>query len=152
MDTARTKVFNLRVTPKELADFSHAARSMGLTMSQLMRILMQADIAKCTDIDISTLDKQNTLIVRFVEEKSIVSLSRQIRRFGNLMNQATRALNDLRARKSMSANFVAEKLIPIWETVNSVYEHYQDFEEDWGRMKLFLLKQDVTVLEERKAR
>ena len=34
-------------------------------MSQLMRILMQADIAKCGAIDATKLDENNVLVIRF---------------------------------------------------------------------------------------
>lgn len=49
-------------------------------MSQLMRILMQADIAKCGAIDATKLDENNVLVIRFVEEKSLRDLSDKNRR------------------------------------------------------------------------
>ena len=121
-------------------------------MSQLMRILMQADIAKCGAIDATKLDENNVLVIRFVEEKSLRDLSDKNRRIGNLLNQATRALNDLRKRKSMSANYVAERLLPIWEKVSSVYDRYQDYEEDWARIKLFLMQNDLKVIDKTESR
>lgn len=148
----RTKFFQLRISPSEHKHFSDAAKSLGLTMSQLMRILMQADIAKCGAIDATILDENNVLVIRFVEEKSLRDLSDKNRRIGNLLNQATRALNDLRNRKSMSANYVAERLLPIWEKVSSVYDRYQDYEEDWARIKLFLMQNDLKVIDKTESR
>lgn len=144
--TGRSKYFHLRLTPEEHERFASVSQSLGLSMSQLMRVLLQADIAKCGTLDAANLSENNVLVIRFVEEKSLHDLSVKNRRIGNLLNQATRALNDLRNRKSMSANYVAERLLPIWEKVSSVYDRYQDYEEDWARIKLYLMQNDLTVI------
>lgn len=144
--TELTKYFHLRVTPEELQHFADEAKALGLTMSQLMRIIMRADITKSDAVRASTKDSKSVLEIRFVEENSIEILTRQIRRIGVLLNQATRALNDLRRRKGMSANYVAERLMPINEKVNIVHEDFENFQADWGQMKLALLGHDLLVL------
>lgn len=144
--TELTKYFHLRVTPEELRHFADEAKALGLTMSQLMRIIMRADITKSDAVRTATEDSKSVLEIRFVEEYSIEILTRQIRRIGVLLNQATRALNDLRRRKGMSANYVAERLMPINEKVNIVHEDFENFQADWGQMKLALLGHDLLVL------
>lgn len=144
--TELTKYFHLRVTPEELRHFADEAKALGLTMSQLMRIIMRADIMKSDAVRTATEDSKSVLEIRFVEENSIEILTRQIRRIGVLLNQATRALNDLRRRKGMSANYVAERLMPINEKVNIVHEDFENFQADWGQMKLALLGHDLLVL------
>lgn len=144
--TELTKYFHLRVTPEELRHFADEAKALGLTMSQLMRIIMRADITKSDAVRTATEDSKSVLEIRFVEENSIEILTRQIRRIGVLLNQATRALNDLRRRKGMSANYVAERLMPINEKVNIVHEDFENFQADWGQMKLALLGHDLLVL------
>lgn len=144
--TELTKYFHLRVTPEELRHFAVKAKALGLTMSQLMRIIMRADITKSDAVRTATEDSKSVLEIRFVEENSIEILTRQIRRIGVLLNQATRALNDLRRRKGMSANYVAERLMPINEKVNIVHEDFENFQADWGQMKLALLGHDLLVL------
>lgn len=144
--TELTKYFHLRVTPEELRHFADEAKALGLTMSQLMRIIMRADITKSDAVRTATEDRKSVLEIRFVEENSIEILTRQIRRIGVLLNQATRALNDLRRRKGMSANYVAERLMPINEKVNIVHEDFENFQADWGQMKLALLGHDLLVL------
>lgn len=144
--TELTKYFHLRVTPEELRHFADEAKALGLTMSQLMRIIMRADIMKSDAVRTATEDSKSVLEIRFVEENSIEILTRQIRRIGVLLNQATRALNDLRRRKGMSANYVAERLMPINEKVNIVHEDFENFQADWGQRKLALLGHDLLVL------
>lgn len=144
--TELTKYFHLRVTPEELRHFADEAKALGLTMSQLMRIIMRADITKSDAVRTATEDSKSVLEIRFVEENSIEILTRQIRRIGVLLNQATRALNDLRRRKGMSANYVAERLMPINEKVNIVHEDFENYQADWGQMKLALLGHDLLVL------
>ncbi len=144
--TNRNKDFHLRVSEEEHEKFSKEAKALGLTNSQLMRIIMHADITKSDAVRISTKDSKSVLEIRFVEENSIEILTRQIRRIGVLLNQATRALNDLRRRKGMSANYVAERLMPINEKVNIVHEDFENFQADWGQMKLALLGHDLLVL------
>lgn len=144
--TELTKYFHLRVTPEELRHFADEAKALGLTMSQLMRIIMRADITKSDAVRTATEDSKSVLEICFVEENSIEILTRQIRRIGVLLNQATRALNDLRRRKGMSANYVAERLMPINEKVNIVHEDFENFQADWGQMKLALLGHDLLVL------
>ena len=144
--TELTKYFHLRVTPEELRHFADEAKALGLTMSQLMRIIMRANITKSDAVRTATEDSKSVLEIRFVEENSIEILTRQIRRIGVLLNQATRALNDLRRRKGMSANYVAERLMPINEKVNIVQEDFENFQADWGQMKLALLGHDLLVL------
>lgn len=144
--TNRNKDFHLRVSEEEHEKFSKEAKALGLTNSQLMRIIMHADITKSDAVRTSTKDSKSVLEIRFVEENSIEILTRQIRRIGVLLNQATRALNDLRRRKGMSANYVAERLMPINEKVNIVHEDFENFQADWGQMKLALLGHDLLVL------
>lgn len=144
--TNRNKDFHLRVSEEEHEKFSKEAKALGLTNSQLMRIIMHADITKSDAVRTSTKDSKSVLEIRFVEENSIEILTRQIRRVGVLLNQATRALNDLRRRKGMSANYVAERLMPINEKVNIVHEDFENFQADWGQMKLALLGHDLLVL------
>lgn len=144
--TERSMKFNLRVTPQELRHFADEAKSLGLTMSQLMRIIMQAEISKSDAVRATAQDSKTVLEIRFIEERSFEILTRQIRRIGVLLNQATRALNDLRRRKGMSANYVAERLMPINEKVNTVSEDFENFQADWGQMKLALLGRDLLVL------
>lgn len=144
--TNRNKDFHLRVSEEEHEKFSKEAKALGLTNSQLMRIIMRADITKNDAVRTATKDSKSVLEIRFVEENSIEILTRQIRRIGVLLNQATRALNDLRRRKGMSANYVAERLMPINEKVNIVHEDFENFQADWGQMKLTLLGHDLLVL------
>lgn len=144
--TELTKYFHLRVTPEELQHFADEAKALGLTMSQLMRIIMQAEISKSDAVRATAQDSKTVLEIRFIEERSFEILTRQIRRIGVLLNQATRALNDLRRRKGMSANYVAERLMPINEKVNTVSEDFENFQADWGQMKLALLGRDLLVL------
>lgn len=144
--TNRNKDFHLRVSEEEHEKFSKEAKALGLTNSQLMRIIMHADITKSDAVRTSTKDSKSVLEIRFVEENYIEILTRQIRRIGVLLNQATRALNDLRRRKGMSANYVAERLMPINEKVNIVHEDFENFQADWGQMKLALLGHDLLVL------
>lgn len=144
--TERSMKFNLRVTPQELRHFADEAKTLGLTMSQLMRIIMQAEISKSDAVRTTAQDSKTVLEIRFIEERSFEILTRQIRRIGVLLNQATRALNDLRRRKGMSANYVAERLMPINEKVNTVSEDFENFQADWGQMKLALLGRDLLVL------
>lgn len=144
--TERSMKFNLRVTPQELHHFDDEAKALGLTMSQLMRIIMQAEISRSDAVRTTSKDSKSILEIRFVEENSIEILTRQIRRIGVLLNQATRALNDLRRRKGMSANYVAQRLMPINEKVNIVHDDFENFQADWGQMKLALLGHDLLVL------
>ena len=144
--TQRSMKFNLRVTPQELQHFADEAKALGVTMSQLMRIIMRAEISKSDAIHNKAQGSESVLEIRFVEESSLEILTRQIRRIGVLLNQATRALNDLRRRKGMSANYVAERLMPINEKINTVYEDFEKFQADWGQMKLALLGHDLLVI------
>ena len=144
--TELTKYFHLRVTPEELQHFAAEAEALGLTMSQLMRIIMRADISKSDAVRIAVQDSKSALVINFIEERAFENLTFQIRRIGVLLNQATRALNDLRRRKGMSANYVAERLMPIKEKVDIVHEDFDSFQADWGQMKLALLGRDLLVL------
>lgn len=46
----------------------------------------------------------------------------------------------------MSANYVAQRLMPINEKVNIVHDDFENFQADWGQMKLALLGHDLLVL------
>lgn len=144
--TNRNKDFHLRVSEEEHEKFSKEAKALGLTNSQLMRIIMRAEISKSDAIRSKAQGNASVLEIRFIEESSLEILTRQIRRIGVLLNQATRALNDLRRRKGMSANYVAERLTPINEKVSIVREDFENFQADWGQMKLALLGHDLLVL------
>lgn len=144
--TSRNKDFHLRVSKEEHEKFSKEAKALKLTNSQLMRIIMQAELSKSDAVRTTAQDSKTVLEIRFIEERSFENLTRQIRRIGVLLNQATRALNDLRRRKGMSANYVAERLMPINEKVNTVSEDFENFQADWGQMKLALLGRDLLVL------
>lgn len=144
--TNRNKDFHLRVSEEEHEKFSKGAKALGLTNSQLMRIIMRAEISKSDAIRSKAQGNESVLEIRFIEESSLEILTRQIRRIGVLLNQATRALNDLRRRKGMSANYVAERLTPINEKVSIIHEDFENFQSDWGQMKLALLGHDLLVL------
>ena len=142
----RTKVFTIRLSPEEQAYFTAKAKSLGMSKAELIRFLMHADIAKVSMGTDSASREEKALVVRFVEDDSFELLTRQIRRIGVLLNQATRALNDLRRRKGMSANYVAERLNPIAEKVFAYSERFDHFESDWNRVKLSLLGEDLIVM------
>lgn len=116
----RSKYFHLRLTPDEHANLARMADSLGVSMSEMVRILARADVTRCSEGEDRGASGGGVLVVRFVEQETVADLASKMRRFGNLLNQATRALNDLRRRKDMSANYVAERLEPIAAGVDRV--------------------------------
>lgn len=109
----RSKYFHLRLTPDEHANLARMADSLGVSMSEMVRILARADVTRCSEGEDLGASGGDALVVLFVEQETVADLANKMRRFGISLNQATRALNDLRCRKDMSANYVAERLEPI---------------------------------------
>ena len=133
------KVMHVRTTGDELKEFAAVARMLGLTNSELLRILLRADkqviwraVAHERD-----LEKERAVIYLAIDEE-VAELAQQIRRFGLLLNQATRALNDLRRRKSLAANYVAERLVPIEEKLTVIMQDFSAIKDEWE-----LLRRDI---------
>lgn len=76
---------NMRLTPDEKSRAVNLAESKGLSVSQLMRILIKLP-AECTDID----GIQTAVII---DRSSVPKLEREMRRWGHHYNQAVHALN-----------------------------------------------------------
>ena len=71
---------NMRLTPDEKSRAVNLAESKGLSVSQLMRILIKLP-AECTDID----GIQTAVII---DRSSVPKLEREMRRWGHHYNQA----------------------------------------------------------------
>ena len=78
---------NVRVTPDEKSRAINLAKSKGLSVSQLMRVLIQLP-AECADAD----GIQTAVII---DRSSVPKLEREMRRWGHHYNQAVHALNRL---------------------------------------------------------
>ena len=78
---------NVRVTPDEKSRAINLAKSKGLSVSPLMRVLIQLP-AECADAD----GIQTAVII---DRSSVPKLEREMRRWGHHYNQAVHALNRL---------------------------------------------------------
>ena len=76
---------NLRVTPDEKSRAIDLAKSKGLSVSQLMRVLIKLP-AECVDAD-----GFHTAVI--IDRGSVPKLEREMRRWGHHYNQAVHALN-----------------------------------------------------------
>lgn len=76
---------NMRLTPDEKSRAIGLAKSKGLSVSQLMRVLIQLP-AECADAD----GIQTAVII---DRSSVPKLEREMRRWGHHYNQAVHALN-----------------------------------------------------------
>lgn len=76
---------NMRLTPDEKSRAVNLAKSKNLSVSQLMRILIQLP-AECADTD-----SIHTAVI--IDRSSVPKLEREIRRWGHHYNQAVHALN-----------------------------------------------------------
>lgn len=74
---------NVRVTPDEKSRAINLAKSKGLSVSQLMRVLIQLP-AECADAD----GIQTAVII---DRSSVPKLEREMRRWGHHYNQAVHA-------------------------------------------------------------
>lgn len=136
---ALDKVMHVRTTGDELKEFAAVARMLGLTNSELLRIMVRADKqliwrAAAQEKD---LEKERAVIYLAIDE-DVFALAQQIRRFGLLLNQATRSLNDLRRRKSLAANYVVERLVPIEEILTLIAQDFSAIKDEWE-----LLRRDI---------
>lgn len=136
---ALDKVMHVRTTGDELKEFAAVARMLGLTNSELLRIMVRADKqviwrAAAQERD---LEKERAVIYLAIDE-DVFALAQQIRRFGLLLNQATRSLNDLRRRKSLAANYVVERLVPIEEILTLIAQDFSAIKDEWE-----LLRRDI---------
>ncbi len=136
---ALDKVMHVRTTGDELKEFAAVARMLGLTNSELLRIMVRADkqvIWRATAQE-KDLEKERAVIYLAIDE-DVFALAQQIRRFGLLLNQATRSLNDLRRRKSLAANYVVERLVPIEEILTLIAQDFSAIKDEWE-----LLRRDI---------
>lgn len=136
---ALDKVMHVRTTGDELKEFAAVARMLGLTNSELLRIMVRADKqviwrAAAQERD---LEKERAVIYLAIDE-DVFALAQQIRRFGLLLNQATRSLNDLRRRKALAANYVVERLVPIEEKLTLIAQDFSAIKDEWE-----LLRRDI---------
>ena len=136
---ALDNVMHLRTTGDELKEFAAVARMLGLTNSELLRIMVRADKqviwrAAAQERD---LEKERAVIYLAIDE-DVFALAQQIRRFGLLLNQATRSLNDLRRRKALAANYVVERLVPIEEKLTLIAQDFSAIKDEWE-----LLRRDI---------
>lgn len=76
---------NMRLTPDEKSRAIGLAKSKGLSVSQLMRVLIQLP-AECADAD-----GIRTAVI--IDRSSVPKLEREMRRWGHHYNQAVHALN-----------------------------------------------------------
>lgn len=133
------KVMHVRTTGDELKEFAAVARMLGLTNSELLRIMVRADKQVIWRAVAQEKDAKNERAVIYLAiDEDVLALAQQIRRFGLLLNQATRALNDLRRRKSLAANYVAERLVPIEEKLTVIMQDFSAIKDEWE-----LLRRDI---------
>lgn len=129
------RVMHVRTSSHELREFESVAKMLGITTSELLRILMRADKQVISRVAAQALpagEKQAVIYLAIDDEVS--DLAHQIKRYGLLLNQATRALNDLRKRRGLAANFVVEKLIPIDEKLTLITQGFDVLESAWDRL------------------
>lgn len=112
---------------------------LGLTNSELLRIMVRADkqVIWRAAAQEKDLEKERAVIYLAIDE-DVFALAQQIRRFGLLLNQATRSLNDLRRRKSLAANYVVERLVPIEEILTLIAQDFSAIKDEWE-----LLRRDI---------
>lgn len=136
---ALDKVMHVRTTGDELKEFAAVARMLGLTNSELLRIMVRADkqVIWRAAAQEKDLEKERAVIYLAIDE-DVFALAQQIRRFGLLLNQATRSLNDLRRRKSLAANYVVERLVPIEEILTFIAQDFSAIKDEWE-----LLRRDI---------
>lgn len=136
---ALDKVMHVRTTGDELKEFAAVARMLGLTNSELLRIMVRADkqVIWRAAAQEKDLEKERAVIYLAIDE-DVFALAQQIRRFGLLLNQATRSLNDLRRRKSLAANYVVERLVPIKEILTLIAQDFSAIKDEWE-----LLRRDI---------
>ena len=136
---ALDKVMHVRTTGDELKEFAAVARMLGLTNSELLRIMVRADwqVIWRAAAQEKDLEKERAVIYLAIDE-DVFALAQQIRRFGLLLNQATRSLNDLRRRKSLAANYVVERLVPIEEILTLIAQDFSAIKDEWE-----LLRRDI---------
>lgn len=136
---ALDKVMHVRTTGDELKEFAAVARMLGLTNSELLRIMVRAEkqVIWRAAAQEKDLEKERAVIYLAIDE-DVFALAQQIRRFGLLLNQATRSLNDLRRRKSLAANYVVERLVPIEEILTLIAQDFSAIKDEWE-----LLRRDI---------
>lgn len=136
---ALDKVMHVRTTGDELKEFAAVARMLGLANSELLRIMVRADkqVIWRAAAQEKDLEKERAVIYLAIDE-DVFALAQQIRRFGLLLNQATRSLNDLRRRKSLAANYVVERLVPIEEILTLIAQDFSAIKDEWE-----LLRRDI---------
>lgn len=136
---ALDKVMHVRTTGDELKEFAAVARMLGLTNSELLRIMVRADkqVIWRAAAQEKDLEKERAVIYLAIDE-DVFALAQQIRRFGLLLNQATRSLNDLRRRKGLAANYVVERLVPIEEILTLIAQDFSAIKDEWE-----LLRRDI---------
>lgn len=77
------KQIHVRMSEGEIARAKALAKSRGMTLSDLVRVLLQ--------LPASSIEEGDTLIV--IDRTTAVKLSREMRRWGHHYNQAVHALN-----------------------------------------------------------
>lgn len=136
---ALDKVMHVRTTGDELKEFAAVARMLGLTNSELLRIMVRADKQVIWRAAAQEKDAKNERAVIYLAiDEDVFALAQQIRRFGLLLNQATRSLNDLRRRKALAANYVVERLVPIEEKLTLIAQDFSAIKDEWE-----LLRRDI---------
>lgn len=136
---ALDKVMHVRTTGDELKEFAAVARMLGLTNSELLRIMVRADKQVIWRAAAQEKDAKNERAVIYLAiDEDVFALAQQIRRFGVLLNQATRSLNDLRRRKGLAANYVVERLVPIEEILTLIAQDFSAIKDEWE-----LLRRDI---------
>lgn len=136
---ALDKVMHVRTTGDELKEFAAVARMLGLTNSELLRIMVRADKQVIWRAAAQEKDAKNERAVIYLAiDEDVFALAQQIRRFGVLLNQATRSLNDLRRRKGLAANYVVERLVPIEEKLTLIAQDFSAIKDEWE-----LLRRDI---------
>lgn len=96
------KQIHVRMSEEEIARAKGLAASLGMTLSDLIRLLIQLPVEKAED--------GMPLIV--IDRVTVVKLSREMRRWGHHYNQAVHALNAiayyLRANDMDSSDVIGE--------------------------------------------
>lgn len=82
----RTSDFHIRMTAEEKADLEAMAESVGMTRSELIRLLAK--------LPAPTIEEGNIHLVA-IDRGSIARIHREMRKFGTNLNQATHALNSI---------------------------------------------------------
>lgn len=86
MQQNRTSDFHVRMTAEEKANLEAAAENLGMTRSELIRLLAK--------LPAPTIEEGNVHLVA-VDRGSVARIHREMRKFGTNFNQATHALNSI---------------------------------------------------------